>query len=109
MDILRKLVVLLLFTSAAANATPNVSPWGHVTFLGGGWGGADLRVQMDIALYNPESCSWTDGYLTSSADGGHDLFASLLVTAYTLRHQVQVVVDGCYLNRPHVIGVYVKP
>jgi hypothetical protein len=104
-----KVLFLSLVLSSSANATPNVGAWGHVNYLGGGWTNADLRVQMDIAFYNPESCSFTDGYMVNNADGGHELFSSLLITAYTLHQQVQLVVDGCYFSRPHIIGVYVKP
>ena len=94
---------------AAAQATPNGTPSGYITWMGGGWSSANLRVQTDAAFANPENCTYTDGYITDPADSGNALFNSLLLSAYMSHRKVNFVIDGCTFGRPHIISVAVLP
>jgi hypothetical protein len=49
-----------------------------------------------------------DGYGTKAADPGHKLLHAELIGAYLHRKQVQVRVDGCWHDRPHIISVSVR-
>jgi hypothetical protein len=46
-----------------------------------------------------------DGYITDPSDQGNALFNSILLTAYMANRQVSLVISGCTLDRPHIIGV----
>ncbi len=88
-----------------ANAAPTVTPSGSVTSLEGGWINANLRVQTDFGWTNPEGCSLTDGYMVDVADQGHELFSSMLISAFTAGRHVRFVLDGCAYDRPRIIAV----
>lgn len=96
---------LLACAPSAAQATPVETPAGYVTYMSGGWTTASSRVQTSFTFTNPESCSATDGYNVDAADSGHDLFSSMLLSAFMGHVKVTLIIDGCTLNRPHIIGV----
>jgi hypothetical protein len=96
--------------SIPVQATPNQSTtWGHITLYSAGWTVAAARVQLDTTFYNPEGCSYTDGYIIDPTSGGASLFASVLLTAYSMHQHVLVTVDGCYSSRPKIIGIDMMP
>ncbi|MBO9709510.1 MAG: hypothetical protein J7521_14990 [Caulobacter sp.] len=99
-------VFACLAIGGVANAAPAELPPGHLTFLGGGWTQPLVRVQMDIPFQNPHSCATTDGYIVDSTLPALQLLTSILLTAYASHQQVRLVVDGCVLGRPNVIGAY---
>jgi hypothetical protein len=94
--------------SGAAMATPLETPWARVNYIAGGWVGAHVRVQTTAAFYNPEACSMTDGYVVEASLPGAQLFASMLLTAFSTNREVKLVVDGCVLERPRIISVTLR-
>jgi len=96
---------LLLCAPAASNATPNTSQTGNILTLAGGWSTADVQVQLGIPFYNPENCTLSDGYITDPSLSGTQLFNSILLSAYISHIPVNVVIDGCILDKPRIIGV----
>lgn len=94
--------------SSAVGATPIEVPWAKLTFLGGGWTSSTLRVKTNGAFSNPAACPMTDGYIVDSALPGAQLLQSILLTAYSTNQDVMLVIDGCVLSRPAIIGVYVQ-
>jgi hypothetical protein len=99
-------MALFAFTSATlAEASPVQTPTGFITSLHGGWVNANLRVKTDFAWNNPENCSYTDGYMVDAADPGHELFSSMLISAFMSGKRIQLVLDGCAHERPRIISV----
>lgn len=99
----------IAFCASAASAAPTNSPIGRITFMTVGLNDPLSRVQLDIAFYNPDGCSMTDGYIVDSVIAGSQLFTSFLMTAFTANRRIYLTVDGCVLNRPRVIGVTMFP
>lgn len=93
----------------AAQATPNGTPAGYITFMAGGWTNALSRVQTDFTFTNPENCGYTDGYVVDPADSGNALFSSMLLSAYMSHRKVSFVIDGCSYSHPHIISVNLWP
>jgi hypothetical protein len=91
----------------SARATAVETSQGYVTAYFAGWRSATVRIQMDITFQNPDGCTMTDGYITDPADPGNQLYMSSLMTAFATHKKVSLVIEGCYLNRPQIIGVYV--
>ncbi|MGR4866954.1 hypothetical protein [Caulobacter sp. LARHSG274] len=89
-------------------ATPLEAPWVKVNYISGGWVAAHLRVQTAAAFYNPEACPVTDGYMVEASLPGAQLFSSMLLTAFSTNLEVKLVVDGCVLDRPRIIGVTLR-
>ncbi|KRA61840.1 hypothetical protein ASD79_06955 [Caulobacter sp. Root655] len=98
----------LALASSAAIATPVELPWARVTYISGGWTAPHVRVQTTAAFSNPAACSMTDGYIVEASLQGAQLFSSMLLTAFSTGREVQLVVDGCILERPRVIGVTLR-
>ena len=99
------MAALLLSVPISSNATPNTSSPGNILSLSGGWSTADVRAQLSIPFYNPEHCALSDGYITDPSLSGTQLFNSMLLSSYISHVPVSVVVDGCSLDRPRIIGV----
>ena len=97
-----------LLMSSAATATPVEAPWARVNYIAGGWTAAHVRVQTTTTFYNPESCPRSDGYIVDAGLPGAQLFASMLLTAFSTSREVQLVLDGCVLERPRIIGVTLR-
>lgn len=96
-------------TSSPLSAVPHHTASGHVTFFGAGWNEENARVQLDIPFENPESCPASDGYITDpSTQSGIALLNSTLLTAFSTNVAVVIVIDGCYLSRPRIIGVHLQ-
>lgn len=94
--------------SGAAMATPLETPWAKINYIAGGWVGAHVRIQTTAAFYNPEACPMTDGYIVEASLPGAQLFASMLLTAFSTNREVRLVVDGCILERPRIISVALR-
>ena len=99
------MAALLFGEAAAAVASPANTPSGNITFLSGGWVNANLRVKTDFTWTNPEGCQYSDGYMIDPADSGHELLSSMLLSAFISRRKIQLMLDGCTLGRPRIIGV----
>jgi len=62
----------------------------------------------DTSLVNPANCTdVTDGYLTSTIDAS--MLQSALLGALLGGKKVQLVIEGCTLNRPQIIAVNIQP
>jgi hypothetical protein len=65
-------------------------------------------ISGDSTLVNPAACSdVTDGYETSTTDAS--MLQSAMLGALLGGKKVQFIVQGCTLNRPQIIAVYVQP
>lgn len=93
----------------ATDAQNTMPGSGKITLLAGGWTNADLRIQLNTTFYNPDNCSYTDGYVVANTTPGYQLLDSILITAYSRGDSVNLVVQGCYVERPNIIGVTVQP
>jgi len=103
-------IATILAGSAATSvdATATYVPQGYITLLSGGWVDPHLRINLDSAnFYNPENCLNHDGYVIPANLPANQLLSSLVLTAYSTHKQVTLTVDGCYLDRPKVVGVTV--
>jgi len=89
-------------------ATPVETQWARVNYIAAGWTAAHVRVQTSATFYNPESCPATDGYMVEASLPGAQLFASMLLTAFSTNREVKLVLDGCVLERPRIIGVTLR-
>lgn len=104
---------ILLFAATSvpttASAAVNETATGRITFLTAGWAANQVRVQTDAAFSNPESCPFTDGYITDPSDPGASLYHSILLGAFLAGKPVSLIISGCFLSRPKIIGVSVTP
>ena len=99
--------VLMLMTGPAKAVTP--TDFGYITTVIGGLVTPIARVQTTATYINPDSCTSTDGYVTSDQDSGVNWLNSMLLSAYMGHRQVRLIIDGCWLGRPHIIGVEISP
>lgn len=114
-----RVIVATLFTvlvativSAPAHAQEYTSP-GYINFYTNGWATDQVRVTTTAPPINPAGCPFTDGYITNPSEpGNHTFEAALLETflASSPKH-VEIIVSNttCYLGRPEIIGVTIKP
>ncbi len=94
----------------SASAAPTATEEGFITFASGGWVNPSMLVRLGVTSFtNPASCPATDGYLTDPADPGHELFNSMLLSAYLAKRRVQLTIDGCTVGRPRIIAVAILP
>ena len=74
--------------------------------LEAGWGDDTLTVRHSAPLVNPGSCPVTNaGYASSPADNGHDLYHTLLLSAFLNRKEVALLISGCVYGKPKVIAI----
>ena len=103
------IIFLLLYPATLSAQTIISTPSSTITNLVGGWGAPDMFIQLNgqtgASLTNPGSCTGTDGYEISGSDSYAQLLSSMLLTAYAGQLNIQLVISGCYGNRPHVIGL----
>lgn len=93
--------------TATANATGTVG-WGKITEISGGWTVPMFSVQIAAPVENPDGCPVTGIYIVPANAQAHDMFTSMLLTAYARGDQVMLTVSGCD-NWPVIIGVRVRP
>jgi hypothetical protein len=93
----------------SARATAVETSQGYLTGYFTGWNIPMVRVSTDFTFTNPDGCTNTNGYVTDPANGGTELFNATLLTAFTAHKKISLVIDGCYLSWPKIIGVYVWP
>ena len=105
------LAAILLFICPQTSSAQTIvsTPSATITNLVGGWGAPDMFVQLSgqagASITNPGGCTGTDGYEIAGSDSYAQLFSSMLLTAYAGQLNTQLVISGCYGNRPHVIGL----
>jgi hypothetical protein len=97
------LAISLLYAAPAYAAT--TTAFGNITTYSSGWTASNVRVILSGDFMNPDNCSMVDGYITDPNDQGNALFNSILLSALMANRQVRVTISGCYLDRPHIIGV----
>jgi len=100
-------MAVLTFCSSVANATPVETAQGFVTGYFTGWNAPVVRVSTDFAFANPHGCIYSDSYITDPSNAGSELYNATLLTAFTAHKRVSLIIDGCYLNWPKIIGVNV--
>jgi hypothetical protein len=84
------------------------TPVFRIRYLGSGWTLDQMLVFPDqpLPLTNPGGCGNNpDSYITQPADPGHSLFHTILLSAFLNGRQVQMVISGCWLDHPRLIGV----
>jgi len=103
------LALLSMYSPTLSAQTITTTPSATITNLVGGWSGPDVFVQLSgqtgASITNPGGCTGTDGYQMAGSDSYAQLLSSMLLTAYAGQLNVQLVISGCYGNRPHVIGL----
>ncbi len=109
---LRRLCTALLAAMALAVAGPASAatelPWAKITMLTGGWSVPLLGIQTTGPFNNPNSCANGGIYVVPPDAASHQLFTSMLVTAYARGDEVKLVIEGCS-GWPVIIGVQVRP
>lgn len=87
-----------------------VTNWGTLVALQGGWGIDRMLVFHAIPIVNADPpCSiTTNGYIVNETHSGHNLFNTMLLTALLNRREVQFVILGCYENRPQIVSVSIR-
>jgi hypothetical protein len=82
-----------------------VSDWGFITWMSTGWTVDSIAAITTAPLAN-DGCSVTNaGYATNPEDPGHQLHASMLMMAFAMNKQVQILVSGCVFQKPRIISV----
>ena len=93
-------------------AAPQFTPWARVVSLQAGWVVDQMLVFLDTpsgAVTNPDGCPLkTNGYTTNPAHAGHDMFHTMLVSAFISGRQVAMVISGCWSDRPQIVSVAIK-
>ncbi|KRA64231.1 hypothetical protein ASD79_20375 [Caulobacter sp. Root655] len=101
---------VLAFTlgfAATANATGTVG-WAKITEISGGWTVPMFSVQVSAPMENPDGCPSAGIYIVTPDAQSHDMFTSMLLTAYARGDQVMLTLSGCS-TWPVIIGIRVRP
>jgi len=93
--------------SAPANAT-GTTAWGKITEITGGWTVPMFGVQTAAPAINPDACQYSAPYIIPPDAPAHDMFVSMLMTAYARGDLVELTVSGCS-GWPIIIGIRVHP
>jgi hypothetical protein len=73
-----------------------------------GWVVDSLAVATTAPLADP-GCEVTDaGYATDPADPGHQLHHAMLMMAFAMRKEVQILAEGCAFGKPRIIAVSIR-
>ncbi|MEA1672309.1 hypothetical protein [Nitrospirillum sp. BR 11163] len=98
----------VVLSAHTAQAQTGQTDAGRITLYAAGYGLNVARVVTTAPLVDL-GCGLPDGYLTNPNDPGSTLYQSTLLSAYLAGRQVQLILNGCYLQRPQIIGVIVLP
>jgi hypothetical protein len=101
------LTALTLAVAGPASAATEL-PWAKITMLTGGWNVPLLGVQTTGPFSNPNSCPNGGIYVVPPEAASHQMFTSMLLTAYARGDEVKLIIDGCSAW-PVIIGVQVRP
>jgi hypothetical protein len=82
--------------------------WGKITEIGGGWTVPQFAVQTTAPVTNPDACPAATPYIIPHDAQSHDMFVSMLLTAYARGDQVELTISGC-ANWPIIIGIRIRP
>ena len=97
---------VLVFLSTNVFSEPVRSSRGTITGYFTGGGTEAVRITISNATYSEVAeCIARDGYVTTEMDAGFKSHTSALLAAYMSGKTVNVVVDGCAMSRPKIIGV----
>ncbi|MDV6331297.1 hypothetical protein [Asticcacaulis sp. 201] len=87
---------ILALSSSSTTATPASSPsFSRIKMLDSGWYEPNLRIYVDGTVYNPENCPDATSYIIPSNLPANQQLTAMALTAYSLKHQVSFVLDGC--------------
>jgi hypothetical protein len=103
------LALVLSVLGGRAFSQTNTPTAGHITSMTGGWTSPYLLVALDIPVFNPNNCTWTDGYVVDASLPANQLLSSMLITAFAQGRVVQLTLQGCSTGREAIIGVTVLP
>jgi len=88
---------------------PQYSEWGSVQELEGGWTTDAMAVRHSAPTVNPDVCKRAGaGYATDPSDAGHNLFHTLLLSAFLNRKEVSLLISGCAFDKPRIIAVKLR-
>ena len=106
--VLQGFLIWISSVSAAALAQ-SVVPSGTITSYNTGWLEDQVRVTTSVPITNPQNCAATDGYITSPSDPGRRATQTALLAAFIAGRSDALIISGCYLGRPQMIGVTIVP
>jgi hypothetical protein len=100
----------LLDGPALTRAAPQVTSWGTLVALQGGWGVDRMLVFHSAPMVNadPPCGLLTNGYIVNESHPGHNLFNTMLMSALLNRREVTFVILGCFENRPQIVSVSIR-
>jgi hypothetical protein len=91
---------------AHAQTTIVATDIGTITRYTAGWGDDQVLVSTTApAVAN--GCNDSDGYITNPNTPGNHAFQAALLAAFLSGKHVQLVLQGCWNDRPQIIGVNV--
>jgi hypothetical protein len=67
-----------------------------------------MLVRHSQPLVNPGNCPNSFGYNTNPADPGVNLFHTMLISAFTNRKEVSLLISECAWGNPRLIAVVVR-
>ena len=89
---------------AHAQTTIVATDVGTITGYTVGWDADQVLVSTTApALAN--GCAASDGYITNPSAAGNHTYQAALLAAFLSGKHVQLVLRGCYNDRPQIIGV----
>lgn len=89
----------------SAGAAATFTPAARILRLVSGWNDPHLRIVTDSTFYNPDGCPMTDGYLVPATLAANQQITAMAIAAHAQQQKVILTVDGCYLDRPRVVGI----
>jgi hypothetical protein len=99
-------VVLVVPAHAASEA---YTDWGKVLALQVGWMVDRVLVFHGAEMKNPEGCTLTtNGYIIDESTPGRGTFYTFLLSGLLNTRDVQLVIQGCFENRPRIVSVSIK-
>ncbi len=98
-------LLLTCALTSEASAEPQLVGPSQVTYYTAGWNSGSVRVKLAADQVNPHGCSYSDGYIVDHLMSGSEVFAAILLTAYTTNQAVQLTIEGCAYERPKIIAV----
>ena len=109
MSIYKIVITSLLTLSASSVLAATLTPVGKIVSYHTGYDADIIRVTLQGATYQEEpACPIKDGYITAkdaNDQQGYTTHAAALLAAFASGKNVQLVIQGCEIGRPRIIGV----
>lgn len=92
-----------------ASAAEAWSEWGVISVVDAGWKEDTVAVHHAAPTVNPDACPFPEaGYATNPEHPGHNLFHTVILSAFMNRKEVHFLISGCAFGKPGIIGVGVR-